>query len=170
MARIYPAEFRRDAVALVRSSDKTVTQLARELGLNRETLRLWVKQDRIDQGELEGLTSSERDELRRLRREVAELRLEREILKQAAAFSPRRRPGDPLPVHPGQPGRGWRAAVLPGGGRLPFELLRLAPPRPLDPRAGRSAAACGHPSDPPQQWWHLAAPQGSMPNSSSPAG
>ncbi len=51
MARIYPAEFRRDAVALVRSSDKTVTQVAKELGLNRETLRQWVKQDRIDQGE-----------------------------------------------------------------------------------------------------------------------
>jgi transposase len=86
MARIYPAEFRRDAVALVCSSDKTVTQIARELGLNRETLRQWVKQDRIDQGEAEGLTSSERDELRRLRREVAELRMERELLKQAAAF------------------------------------------------------------------------------------
>jgi len=86
MARIYPAEFRRDAVALVGSSDKTVTQVARELGLNRETLRQWVKQDRIDQGELEGLTSGEREELRRLRREVAELRMERELLKQAAAF------------------------------------------------------------------------------------
>jgi transposase len=54
MARSYPVEFRRDAVALVRSSDKTVTQVARELGLNRETLRQWVKQDRIDQGEAEG--------------------------------------------------------------------------------------------------------------------
>jgi transposase len=86
MARIYPAEFRRDAVALVGSSDKTLTQVARELGLNRETLRQWVKQDRIDQGELEGLTGSEREELRRLRREVAELRMERELLKQAAAF------------------------------------------------------------------------------------
>jgi transposase len=85
MARIYPAEFRRDAVALVRSGGKTVTQVARELGLNRETLRQWVKQDRIDQGELEGLTSSERDELRRLRREVAELRIERELLVKAAA-------------------------------------------------------------------------------------
>jgi transposase-like protein len=41
MAGIYPAGFRRDAVALVRSSDKTVTQIAREIGLNRETLRLW---------------------------------------------------------------------------------------------------------------------------------
>jgi transposase len=86
MARIYPAEFRRDAVALVRSSDKTVTQVAKELGLNRETLRQWVKQDRIDQGELEGLTTSERDELRRLRREVAELRIERDLLVKAAAF------------------------------------------------------------------------------------
>ena len=86
MARIYPAEFRRDAVALVRSSDKTVTQIAQELGVNRETLRLWVKQDRIDQGEAEGLTTSERDELRRLRREVPELRIERELLVKAAAF------------------------------------------------------------------------------------
>jgi transposase len=86
MARIYPAEFRREAVALVRSSDKTVTQIARELGLNRETLRLWVKQDRIDQGEAEGLTTSEQQELRRLRREVAELKLERDLLVKAAAF------------------------------------------------------------------------------------
>jgi transposase len=86
MARIYPAESRREAVALVRSSDKTVTQIAKELGLNRETLRLWVKQDRIDQGEAEGLTASERDQLRRLRREVAELRLERDLLVKAAAF------------------------------------------------------------------------------------
>ncbi len=86
MARIYPAEFRRDAVALVRSSDKTVTQVANELGLNRETLRQWVKQNRIDQGEAEGLTSSERDELRRLRREVAELKMERDLLVKAAAF------------------------------------------------------------------------------------
>jgi transposase len=86
MARSYPAEFRRDAVALVHSSDKTVTQLARELGLNRETLRLWVTQDRIDQGEAEGLTSSERQELRRLRLEVAELRMQRELLVKAAAL------------------------------------------------------------------------------------
>jgi transposase len=86
MARIYPAEFRRDAVALVRSSDKTVTQVATELGLNRETLRQWVKQGRIDQGELEGLATTEREELRRLRREVAELRMERDLLVKAAAF------------------------------------------------------------------------------------
>jgi transposase len=73
-------------VALVRSSGRPVRQLARELGMSAETLRNWVKQDRIDQGEAEGLTSSEREELRRLRREVAELRLERDLLVKAAAF------------------------------------------------------------------------------------
>jgi transposase len=84
----YPPEFRRDAVALVRTSGKPVRQAARELGISSETLRNWVKQDRIDQGQgAPGeLTSTERDELRRLRREVTELRLEREILKKAAAF------------------------------------------------------------------------------------
>jgi transposase len=54
--------------------------------MSSETLRNWIKQDRIDQGELEGLTSSEREELRRLRREVTELRLERDLLVKAAAF------------------------------------------------------------------------------------
>jgi transposase len=84
--RRYPPQFRRDAVALVRSSDKTVRQLARELGVNRETLRNWIRQERIDQGELEGLSSQERQELRRLRREVTELKLERDLLVKAAAF------------------------------------------------------------------------------------
>lgn len=82
----FPPGFRRDAVALVRSSGRPVRQVARELGMSSETLRNWIKQDRIDQGELEGLTSSEREELRRLRREVTELRLERDLLVKAAAF------------------------------------------------------------------------------------
>jgi transposase len=50
----FPPGFRRDAVALVRASDKPIAQIARELGLNRETLRLWVKQDRVDRGEARG--------------------------------------------------------------------------------------------------------------------
>jgi transposase len=82
----FPPGFRRDAVALVRSSGKPVRQVARELGMSAETLRNWVKQDRIDQGEAEGLTSSEREELRRLRREVAKLRMERDLPVKAAAF------------------------------------------------------------------------------------
>ena len=82
----FPPGFRRDAVALVRSSGRPVRQIARELGMSAETLRNWLKQDRIDLGEAEGLTSSEREELRRLRREVSELGLERDLLVKAAAF------------------------------------------------------------------------------------
>jgi transposase len=81
-----PTRVRRDAVALVRSTGRPVRRVARELGMSSETLRNWLKQDRIDQGELEGLTSTEREELRRLRREVAELKLERDLLVKAAAF------------------------------------------------------------------------------------
>jgi transposase len=73
-------------VQLVRTSGRPKAELARELGIASETLREWVKQAAIDAGEQEGLTSDEREELRRLRREVGVLREEREILKKAAAF------------------------------------------------------------------------------------
>lgn len=84
----YGPEFRRDAVALVRSTGRPVNQVARELGLSHETLRNWVKRDRIDrgQGEPGGLTTSQLEELRRLRRRVVELEAEREILRRAAAY------------------------------------------------------------------------------------
>ena len=84
----YPAEFKRDAVELVRSSpERTVAEIAAELGINAQSLRNWVGQARIDAGGGEGgaLTTDEREELRRLRREVAELRKEKEILRKAAA-------------------------------------------------------------------------------------
>jgi transposase len=82
----YDPEFRARAVELVRSSGLSKAQVARDLGVNPETLRLWVKQAEIDAGRRDGLTSDEKAELARLRREVAVLKEEREVLKKAAAF------------------------------------------------------------------------------------
>lgn len=85
----YPEQFRRDALELVRSSGRPIAQVARSLGISEGTLWNWVQADRAATARAQdpdSLSESERDELKRLRREVVELRTDKEILKRAAAF------------------------------------------------------------------------------------
>jgi transposase len=84
----YPEAFRADAVALVRRGGKSITEVAADLGVSGESLRKWVQQAKVDAGEGPpgALSTEEREELRRLRRENKTLQMEREILKKAAAF------------------------------------------------------------------------------------
>jgi transposase len=84
--RQFTEEFKRDAVDLVRSTGRPIAQIAHELGIYDSTLGNWVRQDRIDRGEREGLTTDERARLARLEAENAKLRMERDLLKRTVAF------------------------------------------------------------------------------------
>ena len=82
----YPAEFREQIVALVRAG-RTPQELAREFEPSEQTIRTWIKQAQIDGGERhDGPTTKEKQELARLRKEVRQLRVERDILAKAAAW------------------------------------------------------------------------------------
>jgi transposase len=81
----YPPEFRRQIVELVKVG-RTPEELAKEFEPSAQTIRGWVSQDRADAGQGPGLTSDEKEELARLRREVKQLREEEEILRKATVF------------------------------------------------------------------------------------
>ncbi|MBM0125023.1 transposase [Pimelobacter simplex] len=82
----HPPEFRRRAVELTRQPGASVAQIAKDLGISESGLRRWMAQDDVDAGRKEGLSSNERDELVRLRRENRRLEMELEITKRAAAL------------------------------------------------------------------------------------
>lgn len=86
--RVFSEEFRAGAVRLVLDEGKSVGAVARDLDLTASALRTWVMRAKADRtkGKSGGLTTAEREELARLRKENRQLRLERDILKQAAAF------------------------------------------------------------------------------------
>jgi len=82
----FPPEFRRRAVELGRERAKPIAQIAADLGVAESCLRRWMAQADVDEGKKEGLTTAEREELTKLRRENRVLRMERELLSRAAAF------------------------------------------------------------------------------------
>lgn len=84
--RTFTSEYKAEVVALYRTTDKSVSEIARELDLTVSAVRRWVHQAETDAGERTGLTSSEREELAYLRRENRILREERDILSRATAF------------------------------------------------------------------------------------
>ena len=86
MPRAHPPEFRQRAVELVRLREKPVAQIAKELRISESCLRRWMDRSDVDDGRKPGLTTDERAELVKLRREKRVLELEIEILKRASAY------------------------------------------------------------------------------------
>jgi transposase len=143
----YPPEFRQQMVELVRAG-RTPEELAREFEPSGQTIRNWVQQaDRDDGRRQDGLTTAERQELARLRRENKQLRLEREILSHRPdGLREKPRPGSRgrparcptgLRVREDEPGQLSHHHHVPPAGRLPQRLLRLAPAAARAARPGR---------------------------------
>ena len=84
--RSFSPEFKAEVVELCRRGDRSIGQVAKDFDLTETNVRNWVKQAEIDQGERPGLTTEEKEELTRLRRENRSLREDVEILKRATVF------------------------------------------------------------------------------------
>ena len=86
MPKRYPPEFKRDVVAVARRGDLSVPEIAVDFDIAQESVRRWVRQADVDDGLVEGQTSSEQAELVQLRRRMRRLEMENEILRRAAAY------------------------------------------------------------------------------------
>jgi transposase len=143
--KLYSPEFKEEAVRLVHSSDEQypVAKIARDLDVSAETLRKWVNQAEIDAGERDGLTTEEKEELRRLRKEVKILKEEREILKKRHRSSPGRRTSEragDLRIHRVRESEPQGERDVQGPEGLQKRLLRLARQSALGSGSGRRRA------------------------------
>lgn len=86
MRRKFDHEFREGAVRIVRDTGKPIAQIARDLGIHAGTLGNWCAQDRAKREGTEGLSTGDAEELKRLRAENAELRMERDVLKRSVVL------------------------------------------------------------------------------------
>jgi transposase-like protein len=84
--RKYDAEFKEGAVRIVWETGKPIAQIARDLGIHAGTLGNWVAKDRVERGGTEGLSMGDAAELKQLRAENAQLRMERDVLKRSVVL------------------------------------------------------------------------------------
>jgi len=84
--RSFPDEYKAEVTDLCRSSGRSIAAVARDLDLSETAVRRWINQAEVDAGRRDGLSTAEREELARLRKEVRVLREERDILRRATVF------------------------------------------------------------------------------------
>jgi len=84
--RTFSKEFRAEAVALARESGKPIADVAEDIGVAESSLFAWIRQAKIDDGQVGGMTTDEKEELTALRKEVRQLKMERDFLKKTAAY------------------------------------------------------------------------------------